>query len=300
MSGEWEILGNYTETVASPRELGELLMFSRRATLRFSLKLKRRPGFEANLLIFPCPILGWLSVFVFTLPTNSSDRLTLGKLHFSSTVFVLGHCHSCTNLVLCWVHWIFHSSNQSFGKLYTDAVGAGECGSTSCCSLCHKVGFHLCLQHLPGYALCLSDSVSNIARLGNKGFKVPNIVDKVNIFLWQFPFPLFSHNSTSHFDTSELFCILCQKCKFCDCFPSFQFVLNYLATLLRAKRTHDKSKQIEQGDVEMKLAEEAKATGEVDQQEEQKKWRAVGDVMDRFFLVLYVICCFVALFFIPK
>ncbi len=54
-------------------------MFSHRRTLRFSLTLKRRAGFQAYLLTLPCVVLGGLSVLVFSLPPERPDRHALGE-----------------------------------------------------------------------------------------------------------------------------------------------------------------------------------------------------------------------------
>ena len=77
---EWEIVENVTIRVRTPRELGELLVFSRRVTLRFSLTLRRRVGFQAYILCVPCVVLGALSTLVFVLPPERPDRHAIGKI----------------------------------------------------------------------------------------------------------------------------------------------------------------------------------------------------------------------------
>ena len=54
-------------------------MFSKRVTIRFSLTLKRRAGFQAYLLTLPCVVLGALSILVFCLPPERPDRHALGE-----------------------------------------------------------------------------------------------------------------------------------------------------------------------------------------------------------------------------
>ena len=76
---EWEIVSNETVRVRTPRDLGELLVFSRRTTLRFSLTLRRRAGFQAYLLSVPCVVLGALSILVFVLPPERPDRHAIGQ-----------------------------------------------------------------------------------------------------------------------------------------------------------------------------------------------------------------------------
>ena len=76
---EWEIVGNRSKKIRTPRDEGEMLMFSKRVTLRFSLILKRRAGFQAYLLTLPCVVLGALSVLVFSLPPERPDRHALGE-----------------------------------------------------------------------------------------------------------------------------------------------------------------------------------------------------------------------------
>ena len=77
---EWEIVGNDSERIRWPKEqYNEMLMFSKRVTLRFSLTLKRRAGFQAYLLTLPCVVLGSLSVLVFSLPPERPDRHALGE-----------------------------------------------------------------------------------------------------------------------------------------------------------------------------------------------------------------------------
>ena len=77
-SDEWEIVANISERVQTPRELGEYLVFSRRVTLRNTLTLRRRIGFQAYILCIPCITLGALSTLVFVLPPERPDRHAIG------------------------------------------------------------------------------------------------------------------------------------------------------------------------------------------------------------------------------
>ena len=56
---------------------------------RFTLTLKRRPGFRARFLIIPCVVLGCLSVLVFALPPERPDRHTIATSLLSSFMFLL-------------------------------------------------------------------------------------------------------------------------------------------------------------------------------------------------------------------
>lgn len=79
-STEWEILINDTERVPRPVDEGVTLMYSNRVSLRFSLTVRRRPGFKALLLMLPCVMLSLLTSVVFSIPPERPDRHMLGKL----------------------------------------------------------------------------------------------------------------------------------------------------------------------------------------------------------------------------
>jgi len=86
---EWEVVKNESIRCNSPREHGEMLMFSSRATLRYSLTLRRRTGFTAYLLIVPCIVLGAMSILVFVLPPERPDRHAIGTTLMTSFVLLL-------------------------------------------------------------------------------------------------------------------------------------------------------------------------------------------------------------------
>ena len=74
----WEIIGNNTERVAVPRN-SVILMWSRRAALKFTLTLKRRPSFTSYLLRFPVVVLSFMAILIFCLPPERPDRHMFGK-----------------------------------------------------------------------------------------------------------------------------------------------------------------------------------------------------------------------------
>ena len=78
-SQEWDIVSNTSERHNRPRDVGMILMYSRRAALRFSLTSQRRPGFKAMLLIVPCTLLSFLFPLIFCFPVDRPDRHTLGE-----------------------------------------------------------------------------------------------------------------------------------------------------------------------------------------------------------------------------
>ena len=78
---EWEIMQNVTAEVKKPREVGVILMRSRRKSLRMTLTLRRRTGFLTLLLTIPCVALGLMSCLIFCIPPTRPDRLSFGKLY---------------------------------------------------------------------------------------------------------------------------------------------------------------------------------------------------------------------------
>ena len=78
-SQEWDIIENKTTQVNSSRDLGVVLKFSTRISLKFSLKMQRRLGYVGYMLMLPCVILGGLSMIVFTIPPDRPDRHGLGE-----------------------------------------------------------------------------------------------------------------------------------------------------------------------------------------------------------------------------
>ena len=78
-SDQWAITKNESMRLRSPRDAGELLMFSRRVTLRFTLGVRRRVGFSAYLLTIPCVVLGGMSAIIFILPPERPDRHGIGE-----------------------------------------------------------------------------------------------------------------------------------------------------------------------------------------------------------------------------
>ena len=93
----WEILANQSKHVAKPRDEGMILMYSRRASLKFTMTLKRRQGFFAYLLMIPCVFVSFLATVIFCLPPERPDRNTLGTAysHFvpRNTTTTIVRCH---------------------------------------------------------------------------------------------------------------------------------------------------------------------------------------------------------------
>ena len=81
-SDQWEITSNTSEVVSSPATRGEILVFSRRRSIRLQLGLKRRPGFTAYILTVPCVVLSGMTLIVFLLPQERPDRHMIG-LYFN-------------------------------------------------------------------------------------------------------------------------------------------------------------------------------------------------------------------------
>ena len=75
---EWQITHNNTDRVLTPRDEGVVLMYSRRVALKFTLSMKRVPGFKALLLTMPCLLLSLLTIVVFVLSPDRPDRHMLG------------------------------------------------------------------------------------------------------------------------------------------------------------------------------------------------------------------------------
>ena len=78
-SQEWDIVSNTSERLDKPRDVGQILMYSRRLALRFTLTVQRRPGFKAMLLMIPCTLLSFLFPIMFCFPVERPDRHTLGE-----------------------------------------------------------------------------------------------------------------------------------------------------------------------------------------------------------------------------
>ena len=76
---EWEVIQNTSEVIRRPRDEGELLVFSRRRSLRLRLVLRRRVGFNAYLQSVPCVVLSSMTIMVFVLPQERPDRHIIGE-----------------------------------------------------------------------------------------------------------------------------------------------------------------------------------------------------------------------------
>ena len=74
----WKITENTTELIARSRDVGTVLLYSRRPALRFRLVIQRRPGFSGYLLSVPCVIISFLIPLIFCLPHERPDRHTIG------------------------------------------------------------------------------------------------------------------------------------------------------------------------------------------------------------------------------
>lgn len=81
-SAEWEIMANESARVRRPADEGVMLMYSRRVSLKFTLSVRRRPGFKAMMLTLPCVVLSLLTVVVFSLSPERPDRHMLGMPTF--------------------------------------------------------------------------------------------------------------------------------------------------------------------------------------------------------------------------
>lgn len=126
---------------------------------RFSLTIRRRAGFEAYLLIIPAIILGLMTLLVFTLPAEGSDRHSLGKLkswrsgiehHYSKKVnlhrslFIIAdplvNMQTSCKVIYFYIVWyniflhnIYFSSYKSTWMLHVLAANPSEHSSTICC-----------------------------------------------------------------------------------------------------------------------------------------------------------------------
>ena len=76
---EWLIISNSSTLHDRPRDVGMILMWSRRPSLRLTLAVERRPGFQAMLLIVPCALLSFIVPLMFCLPPERPDRHSLGN-----------------------------------------------------------------------------------------------------------------------------------------------------------------------------------------------------------------------------
>ena len=77
----WEITASSAEVIRYPSDEGEVLVYSRRRSIRIRLTLKRRPGFTAYLLTVPCVVLSCMKLLVFALPAEGLERHSAGKNH---------------------------------------------------------------------------------------------------------------------------------------------------------------------------------------------------------------------------
>ena len=107
-SQEWEILENSTERYERSKDVGVLLKFSEKVALKFTLEVKRRPGYTTHLLMLPCVFLGSMTVIVFCLPPERPDRHTLGKYTretIAESPSHMGRNRPVHNDVIKWKHF---------------------------------------------------------------------------------------------------------------------------------------------------------------------------------------------------
>ena len=82
----WEITASSAEVIRYPSDEGEVLIYSRRRSIRIRLTLKRRPGFTAYLLTVPCVVLSCMKLLVFALPAEGLERHSAGRNHHSDVI----------------------------------------------------------------------------------------------------------------------------------------------------------------------------------------------------------------------
>lgn len=75
----WKITNNETEKVEYPSQRGVTLVYSNRPALNFTLTARRRPNFQAYLILVPCLVLPLLATSIFSFPLERPDRTAVGK-----------------------------------------------------------------------------------------------------------------------------------------------------------------------------------------------------------------------------
>lgn len=108
----WDISKNETEWVERPHEEGAILVYSERPFLRFSLTAKRKPTFQAYLLLVPCIVLSLIATCSFTFPCERPDRISLGMYRLRVTYLIL---HSAYHLIEMWILVSTLNSNLVMG-----------------------------------------------------------------------------------------------------------------------------------------------------------------------------------------
>jgi len=86
-NGEWEVVGTTSVGIAQQYDSDPGVLFP---TVRFSLYLRRKPRFYVINIVAPCILLSVLALFVFYLPPDSGEKVSLGiTVLLSFSVFLL-------------------------------------------------------------------------------------------------------------------------------------------------------------------------------------------------------------------
>ncbi|ELT90893.1 hypothetical protein CAPTEDRAFT_214558 [Capitella teleta] len=159
----WDVSNNKTEWVEEPKLHNTILVFSGRPSLKFSLTAKRRPTFQAYLLLVPCIVLPLIASLSFTFPFERPDRISLIMSLFGAYVILLllltstvpPSPASIPNLCECEVKYQYLFDVFESPGLYYSV----DLGMIPLCIMLTSLVVNVIIQKL-GFILCLRSEIN--------------------------------------------------------------------------------------------------------------------------------------------